>query len=165
MKLQNLATLNLSDEQLAAIDTALGTLETQLSGLVTLDQEQKSRMAKIGTRHEPFTRETLDVLDQNPQILPAGITTADARNDLSARDRWRPRQLRLARLFERGQDTDTALGSDALALALYGYRLLKLNGRAAGLEARQKELASHFSARGRKAREKADQRTLGAQPA
>lgn len=153
MKMQNLATLNLSDEQLAAIDAALTQLEQQLTGLITLDFAEKSRAAKMGDRSESFTRQTLNVLDQNPEILPAGLGIAEARADLTARDRLRPRLLRLARLYARGQDTDTALGSDALSIALHGYRLLKLNGRAAGLEALQKELGSHF-ARARKTREK-----------
>lgn len=154
MKVQNLVTLNLTDEAYAEIDAAFTSIERHFGGFITLDSDQKQRALKLGPGHEAFTREALDLLEQYPEVLPAGITTADGRGDLTARDRFRPRLLRLTQLFQRAQDTDLALGSDALALALYGYRLLRVSGRAAGLEGRMKELGTHFANRGRRVKAK-----------
>jgi hypothetical protein len=161
MKVQNLATLNLSDAIYEAIDGAFTTIEGHFEGLITLDLEQKARIVRLGPEYEAFTRETLDVLEQYPQILPAGMSVSDARADLLARDRLRPRLLRLAQLLQRLQDTELALGSDALALALHGYRLLQVSGRAAGLQVRQKELGTHFAGRGKR---KAKTQTGGTVP-
>ena len=41
--MQNLATLNLTDTQIAAIDAALASLETALAGLIALSPTAKKR--------------------------------------------------------------------------------------------------------------------------
>jgi hypothetical protein len=53
--------------------------------------------------------------------------------------------MRLSRLLERGFDTEFGLGSDAMAVAMRGYGLLKLVGASEGLEPIRKELGSRFS--------------------
>jgi hypothetical protein len=142
---QNLATLNLNDAQLVAIDSALTELETQLSGLVALTTSNKRRAAKLGEKSEFFCRQALQMLSENPQIIPPNLDVAEAVADLQARDRLRPRLIRLSRLLERGNDTDFALGSDAMAVAVQGYALLKVVGRSEGLESMRKTLGSRFS--------------------
>ena len=52
---------------------------------------------------------------------------------------------RLKKLVERGEDTEVALGSDVMSLALEGYGLLKIAGKNQGIEAMRKELGSRFS--------------------
>lgn len=149
---QNLATLNLSDAQLNAIDSALTELETQL-GLVALTSSSKLRAAKLGEKSESFCRQALQMLSENPQIIPPNLNVAEAVADLAARDRLRPRLIRLSRLLARGNDTDFALGSDAMAVAVQGYGLLKLVGRSEGLEPMRKALGSRFSKSRRSAAE------------
>ena len=68
-------------------------------------------------------------------------------------DRLRPRLVRLARLSERASDTDAALGSDVMDVALQGYSLLKVTGRTEGLTALRKELGSRFAKSPRKPKE------------
>ena len=65
--------------------------------------------------------------------------------------------IRLARLSERAADTDIALGSDVMAVALKGYSLLKLTGRTEGLEPLRRELKARFTARPRSANDDADE--------
>jgi hypothetical protein len=65
--------------------------------------------------------------------------------DLQALDRLRPRLLRLQRLAERASDTDIALGSDVMQVALQGYALLKVAGKNQGLEGLRKELGTRFA--------------------
>src|SRR6185503_19608058 len=69
-----------------------------------------------------------DVLEQNPQMVPANLGLADAMADLDGIEQLRPRLVRLARLSERAFDTNFALGSDVMAAALEGYNLLKRSG-------------------------------------
>ncbi|HVI59848.1 MAG TPA: hypothetical protein VM619_13390 [Luteimonas sp.] len=99
----------------------------------------------MGGKSEQFCRETLDVLGLNPQIVPASIGLADAQADLVTLDRLRPRLKRLLKLVERAQDTETALGSDVMSLALEGYALLKVAGKNQGLEALRKSLSGRFT--------------------
>jgi len=141
---QNIATLNLTDAQLAAVDAALTELETQLSGLIALPPVQKRGLRKMGEKSEAFCRQALRVLEQNPQLVPPNVLAADAIGDLAAIDKLRPRMTRLSRLSERASDTDIALGSDVMTTALQVYGLLKLTGAGEGLEAMRRDLGTRF---------------------
>ena len=142
---QNLVTLNLTDAQLSAVDAALVELEKQLSGLITLPAATKRSLRKMGPKSEAFCRQALRVLEQSPQIVPANVPLADAVADLAALDVLRPIMVRLSRLSERASDTEIALGSDVMTVALQGYSLLKLTGRAEGLETLRQSLGERFS--------------------
>ena len=141
---QNIATLNLTDAQLAAVDAALMELETQLAGLIALPPTQKRGLRKMGEKSEAFCRQALRVLEQNPQLVPPNVLAADAIGDLAAIDKLRPRMTRLSRLSERASDTDIALGSDVMTTALQVYGLLKLTGAGEGLEAMRRDLGTRF---------------------
>ena len=142
---QNLISLTFTDEQLATADQALAALEGVFAQLVALDGDERKGLNRMGGKSEQFCRQTLDVLGQNPQIVPASVGLADAQADLVALDRLRPRLKRLQKLVERTEDSETALGSDIMSLALEGYALLKVAGRNQGLEALRKELSGRFN--------------------
>jgi hypothetical protein len=142
---QNLVSLNLTDAQLNAVDAALTELETQLGGLIALPLATRKSLKKMGEKSEAFCRQALRVMAQNPQVVPANVPVADAVADLNALEQLRPRMVRLSRLSKRAADTDTALGSDVMAVALKGYSLLKLTGRSEGLEPLRRELGNRFA--------------------
>ena len=142
---QNLLSLNLNDQQLAAIDNALAALENALQGLIALTPDERKGLYRMGPKSEAFCRQTLTVLGQNPQVIPPSLDLAEAQADLTALDQLRPRLARLQRLAERGQDSEDALGSDVMSFALEGYALLKVSGRNQGLEGLRKELSARFA--------------------
>ncbi len=152
---QNVVTLNLSETQLIAVDAALTELETQLAGLVALTPGTKKRMQPMGEKSEAFCRQALRVLNENPQVVPPNMDVADAVNDLKTLDQLRPRAIRLSRLMSRMADTDFALGSDVMQTASQGYALLKVVGRAQGLEEIRKDLGTRFVKRRRAPAEEA----------
>ena len=145
MSSQNLVSLSLTDAQLSVIDQSLTDLETQLSGLIAMNAAQRKSLARMGDKSESFCRQTLNVLAQNPQVVPPSVALQDGLADLEALDRLRPRLQRMLRLTERAADTETALGSDVMSVALQGYALLKVAGRNQGLEGLRKELGSRFA--------------------
>jgi ABC-type transporter Mla subunit MlaD len=145
MSSQNLVSLSLTDAQLSVIDQSLTDLETQLSGLIAMNAAQRKSLARMGDKSESFCRQTLNVLAQNPQVVPPSVALQDGLADLEALDRLRPRLQRMLRLTERAADTETALGSDVMNVALQGYALLKVAGRNQGLEGLRKELGSRFA--------------------
>lgn len=142
---QNLIFLTFSDEQLAAVDQALASLEAAFAGLIALDIETRKGLSRMGPKSEQFCRQTLGVLTQNPQVVPPSIGLAEAVADLETLDRLRPRLHRLRKLVERADDSEVALGSDVMSLALEGYALLKVAGRNQGLEALRRELSGRFN--------------------
>ena len=131
MSSQNLVSLTLSD--------------TQLSGLIAMNAAQRRTLKHMGDKSESFFRQALSVLEQNPQVVPPSVALQEGLADLEALDRLRPRLQRMLRLTERAADTETALGSDVMNVALQGYALLKVAGRNQGLEGLRKELGSRFA--------------------
>nr|WP_246191734.1 hypothetical protein [Pseudoxanthomonas gei] len=129
---------------MAAADQALTTLEEAFAGFIALEVSERRSLSRMGGKSEQFCRQTLTLLGDNPQIVPASIGVGDAQADLLALDRLRPRLVRLQKLAERAEDSETALGSDIMSLALEGYALLKVAGRSQGLEGARKDLANRF---------------------
>jgi hypothetical protein len=142
---QNLVSLDITDAQVVAALDALTALEGALTGLISLDNEERRRLPKMGQKSEFICRQTLSVLAQNPQIIPPSLGLADAQADLRALDQLRPVLDRLQRLAERGADTEIALGSDAMDVAREGYGLLQVSGRHQGLDAARKELSTRWA--------------------
>ena len=70
---QNLLSLTLTDEQLAAVDGALTALETATADLIAMDNVTRRQITKMGDKSEAFVRQTLLVLEQNPDIVPAAL--------------------------------------------------------------------------------------------
>lgn len=145
MTTQNLLSLDLADARLITLDRLLTDLENELAGLASMDADKRKSLARMGDKSEAFCRQALNVLEQNPQIVPPSLNLQEARADLDALDRLRPRLHRLRRLTERAQDSETLLGSDVMAAALQGYALLKVAGKNQGLEGLRKSLGSRFA--------------------
>ncbi len=145
MTMQNLVNLTLTETQIAAVNAALTTLETELTGLIALSEMDKRRMRKMGIKSESFSRQALQVISQNPQMIPANVPVNKAIADLKVLDQLRPVLTRLTSLCERGNDTDAALGNDIMTVALQAYGLLKLTGRSEGLESLRRDLSGRFS--------------------
>lgn len=141
---QNIISLSWTDAQLSEMDQALTTLEALLEGLASLTPVQVRGLTKMGGKSEAFVRQTVNVLTNNPQVLPPTFNLAEVQGDLRAFDALRPRMARLERLIDRADDTSIALGSDLMSAALEGYALLKVSGRNQGLDSLRLELSARF---------------------
>lgn len=133
--MQNLVSLNFSNEDLAAVDEAIAALKRVFAPLIALQPQEIRGLAKMGEKSEVFCRQTLTVLAANPQIVPPNLGLAEAAADLAALDAPRPRLVQLQQLTERAQDTEIALGADIMSVATEGYALLKVSGKDEGLKA------------------------------
>ena len=142
---QNLVTLNISPDDLAAIAAAITTLQEKLGGLIELSVDQRRSLTKMGDKSEAFCRQTLIVLAQNKQIIPPELDLAEAERDLYNLDLLRPHLSSLRQLVARADDTEMALGSDILNVALEGYALAKVFGKGAGLDALKETVAARYS--------------------
>lgn len=142
---QNLISLALTADQLTAVEGALATLEQNLTGLIALQPAQRRSLTKMGDKSEVFCRQTLKLLQQNPQVVPPSLDVAEAAADLVAFDQIGSFLLRLTRLSARAEDTSTALGSDLMSFALEGYGLLKVSGKNQGLEDLRRDLGARFA--------------------
>lgn len=146
---QNLISLSVSAEQLAAISATLDTLETQLAGLIELSVEDRRKLVKMGDKSEAFCRQTLIVLAQNRHMIPPSLDLAQAESDMRTLDMLRPVFERLRRLLGRADDSEMALGSDIMAVALEGYALAKVFGKGSGLDTLREAMSVRMSHKGK----------------
>jgi len=147
---QNLSSYSMSAELAMEIGRLLSQIEDQMTGLTPLEPARRRGIVRMGGKSEQFCRQALNVMLQNPQMLPSSVLLADAVSDLQTVDRLRPLLARLTRLMERMRDTEIALGSDVMDCALQGYKLLGVAGRNQGLQALRRGLSGRF-ARGSRA--------------
>ena len=147
--MQNLISLNLTAQDLADLDGALETMRRVFASLVTLQPQQRRDLMKMGDKSEVFCRQTLTLLTANPQIVPPNLGLAEAQADLAVLDQLRPRLMVLRQLLEKADDTEMALGSDIIGVALEGYGLLKVSGKDEGLKAARRELSARWAKAGR----------------
>ena len=142
---QNLISYQLTSADLAAVDGALKTLEDRLASLIDLTPVQRRTLVKMGDKSEAFARKAVEVLHNNPNVLPGNFDLAELRRDLAGFDQLRSRLMRVARIHERMADSQLALGSDVMSATLEGYAFLKVAGQGEGLDAARKALAVRFS--------------------
>jgi hypothetical protein len=138
-----------NEENLAAIDAALTSLEAHCDILVALDVQGRRRLFKMGSKSEAFCRQALTIMDQNRRVVPLSLELDEALADLATIDQLRPRLKRVRRLAERMVDSQIVLGADVAEAARKGYTLLRMTGKNQGLEALRGELAQRFSRRPR----------------
>ena len=154
---QNLISFQLTPADLAAVDGALKTLEDRLATLIDLSPEQRRALVKMGDKSEAFARKAVEVLANNPNVLPGNFDLAELRRDLAGFDQLRSRLVRVARIFERMSDSQLALGSDVMSGAMEGYAFLKVAGQGEGLDAARKALAVRFSRGAKRKEDEAEQ--------
>lgn len=152
---QNLVSLVVTDPMVQAIRAALDQAEAAVPGLISIEPADRPGMMVMGPRSEPFARQTLRVLEDNPKIVPPSLDVVGAKADLDAYDRLKPLVERMRRLTSRFEDTLTALGSDVMDVALDGYGQIKMSGGAQGLDELRRELAGRWAKPRRKAEAKA----------
>jgi len=78
---QNLVSLTLSNDDLAALDAALRTVKEKLAGLLELSIEQRRSLSKMGDKSEAFCRQALIVLAENRRIIPQAQRATETLKD------------------------------------------------------------------------------------
>ena len=143
--MQNLISLHLSAQDLADLDAAIATVRRVFTPFIGLEAEDRIEMKKMGPKCRDFCEQTLNLLASNPQMVPPNLGLDEALADRTALEQLRPRLQQLRQLVERGDDTEMALGSDMMAIALEGYRLLDVSGKGEALKSARRELSARFA--------------------
>lgn len=144
---QNLVDMMVGTDNLARMDSAIVELEAALAGLVSLTPEQRRSLPKMGDRSEAFCRAALNVAMQHPGVMARDFEMEAFQRDMQALDLLRPRFLRIAHLYQRASDTETALGSDLMSSSLEVYGVMKVSGKGKSLDDARRNLGSRFRTR------------------
>jgi hypothetical protein len=141
---QNLVSLPNFIPSLPEVDAALTQLEAAFASFITLDPEVRQSIRKMGDQSEPFCRQTLTLLLQNPSVVPPSLDVSEMQSDLANVDALRPRLMRLTKLVRLAEDTEMALGSDVMVASTIGYRYLGMAGKDEGLEDLLKQVSTRW---------------------
>lgn len=95
---QNIIKLAFDAERLNRLDTAIQTAENELADLISLADDEIQGLLKMGDKTEPFCRKVIDVMAENPSVVPASFGLSEALADVAALDTLRPRLRRLQKL-------------------------------------------------------------------
>ncbi|MEW6026099.1 MAG: hypothetical protein AB1599_02225 [Planctomycetota bacterium] len=152
MALDNLISVSLTPQELAAIDGALTTIETTLQGkVINLTPDERIRYASISTEMRPWIRKCRDYMNQLPSIVPGYINLTELDADMKARRDIETRLNRAKAAVESMDDTYLLLGSDVLTNCLAFYRSVKAAAQAnvPGSTGVYQDLAQQFPGRPR----------------
>lgn len=150
MSLDNLISVNLSDEEVKTIEDALTAIDTVLKGkTVNLTPEDRQIYGRLGNRTENWITKVVGYMDQKPEITPMYINVPELKKDYETRKKLMPILNQFASLKESIDDTTVLLGNDIYNFALAYYRNMKLVSRenVPGTTEIYKDLAAQFPSR------------------
>ncbi len=130
---QNLISFDITPDAIAKVDEAIQILEAFTAPFITLTNQQKQELFKMGDKSILFCQQTAMVLEQNQNILPPTFDYEEMKTDLADHAAIAPRVLRIREVLAKMEDTQIALGSDVMVASSEGYALMKLFGKAEGL--------------------------------
>ena len=80
---QNLISLDITPDAIAKVDEAIQILEAFTAPFITLTNQQKQELFKMGDKSILFCQQTAMVLEQNQNILPPTFDYQEMKTDLA----------------------------------------------------------------------------------
>jgi hypothetical protein len=148
--MKDLISMIVTAEQKATVLAALKQIEASLPNMVSLEPDERKSVLRMRAKNGDFARTTLRIAAQNPTLIPPSIDIAAAVEDLAALDQLIEIHELLTRLYERVTDTVAALGHDVMVTAHDSYNVLKVTGKAQGLDELTDGVSTRFAKKKRK---------------
>lgn len=144
---------SLTAEQKTTVRNNLNAVKSTLSFTVNLTPKERKTLFKMGAKSVGFVELALRVAKENPGILPVGFNIAEFEKDVKLSLDLVEINTILAPLAEAVDDTNLAVGSEAMAQSNRIYELVK---SAAKHDANLKELKNQLAERYKRAKIKND---------
>lgn len=126
MALDNLISLSFSSDELKAIDEAIKTIQTALTGkMINLTPDERQQYGRIAEQNKLFVNKAKNYMEQYPNLIPTFIDKAEFDRDYAAREQIEQRLQLLNSLNEQFTDTKTLLDHDNYHNAISFYRNIR----------------------------------------
>ncbi|WP_315791779.1 hypothetical protein [Fischerella sp. JS2] len=146
MAYQNV-TATLSEADLQEIKAALQTIQKKLPFLITLSNEERRKLVKMGDKSLAFVNNSLTAAQSNRDILPPSFDLEEFVRDYQLANSLTEVLLRLRQLTEQVDDTLLAVGSEAMSSSLTVYDYVKTAAKKTpGLKTLAEQLGERFKA-------------------
>ena len=127
MPLDNLISLEFSDDELKEIDMAFKMLEKNLNHkMVNLTPQEKKKYGRPGPKFMPWIKKIVMYMKQNPELTPTYMNKEEFLKDVRIIEIMTGIKARLALLNEAVDDTNILVRKDLHQAGISYYRHLKL---------------------------------------
>ena len=116
----------------SSILTDIEAIEAKLPFLITLTEKEKAGLVHLGQDATAFLGGTLDVVRQNPGMMPADFDVNEYTRDVNLVPQLSPIVQRCSSLFEKLTDTYREVLNEAYAGGLAVYAMAKFKGKNLG---------------------------------
>ena len=130
MALENLISIQFTQEELQQLDLYLSRIRTLLNGkTVNLTPEQRRQYGRIANQNKLIVDKAKNYMEQHPQWIPRFVDKAEFDRDYDARTQIENRVQLLENLATQLTDTKTLLDHDNYNNALSFYRMMRYLAR------------------------------------
>lgn len=144
MSYQNISE-SISDADFKAIKQALNVITEKLPFLITLSNDEKRGLTKLGSKSLDFVRECIVVTENYPEILPSGLDAKELAKDSKLFEQLSELKMLLNSLNEKINDTTVGVGNEAMKASLTVYSYVKTAAKSiAGLKSIALSLFERF---------------------
>jgi hypothetical protein len=146
----NRINITMTTAQVAAVKSAIATIQTNMPFLLGLTLDERIQLPKINVANKAFTEDAINAVANNSSLLPGYLNLQNMQNDLQLFSQLDEIIGMLNSLLEKLQDTQTLAGSEAYVAALTAYKLFGAASDAgiAGTDAIYDQLRTRFTQSG-----------------
>ena len=153
MALENLISIEFTQQEKDTLNTALGNIENVLKNkVINLTPEERQQYGRIANKTEDWIRKIKEYMDKYPDFVPRYVDSKEYSKDFQSRKDIEPVLKRLAILTEKLDDTQKLISSDLYQNAISFYRNVKLSAQenVPGSSTVYKDLQAQFPGKGAK---------------
>ncbi|MEH2207307.1 MAG: hypothetical protein V7K53_25105 [Nostoc sp.] len=149
MAYQNIAA-TLSPQDIQEIKAALQTVQKKMPFLITLSNEERRKLVKMGDKSLAFVNNSITAAQSNREILPATFDVEELVQDYQLAAALTELLTSMQQLTEQVDDTLMAVGSEAMTSSLTVYDYVKTaSKKTPGLKTVAEQLGERFKAIGK----------------
>ena len=127
MPLDNLISLEFTDEEVKEIDTSLKVLEKYFNKkMINLTPEEKRKYGRPGPKFMPWIKKILMYMEQIPELTPNYLKTGEFKKDVRSAEFLTSIKARIKLLNESVDDTTILIRKDIHQAGFIYYRNVKL---------------------------------------
>ena len=159
MAIDNMISVDFSDQELNKIENALNEVLQVLSGkVINLTPEERTQYGSIGDKNKIFVDKCKAYMEQDPTTVPNTLDKHEFDKDYKARQQMEEPLKKLNRITEMLMDTKILLDFDNYNGSLSYYRYVKFlaTQNMPGITSIHADLSQHFQSMGKRAKKAPD---------
>ena len=136
--------------QIAAVKTALQTIQSNLPFLIGLTVDERIALPAIDVNNKAFTEDAINAGINNATLVPSYVSVPNMQNDMTLFTQLDEITALVRQLLEKLEDTQLLAGSEAYVSALTLYKLFgsAADAGVAGADAIVAQLKLRFASNG-----------------